>query len=219
MAGAGRRRAAAPGWAGQSSPGSPGAGSARVPRGPQSTEYGGEERSWAAAPSCCTAPEGGDKDPNTAPGSRDPGRPAGKPSRRRARARKAGVWGGRERGSAGVRWGDGAPPGWGQRGQAVIRRGEWAGQHAACGTGNPALGRGVGWGAGRGRRRRGGRRGEAAEAGSGRGSSASGKVSGQPLGLLPAAQDGHISGAATQAAERDPCVLSSRPRGRFMIEG
>ena len=44
-------------------------GPARVLRGPQSTEYQGEERSWGAAPSCCTMPKGGNKDLNTAPGS------------------------------------------------------------------------------------------------------------------------------------------------------
>ena len=44
-------------------------GPARVLRGLQRTEYQGEERSWAAALSCCTMPKGGNKDLNTVPGS------------------------------------------------------------------------------------------------------------------------------------------------------
>ena len=67
--------------------------------------------------------------------------------------------------------------------------------------GQPRTGKGSGVvGAGQGRGRRGGWREEEGKGGlsvAGRGSSSLGKVSGQPLGLLPAAQDGHISGAAT----------------------
>lgn len=96
----------------------------------------------------------------------------------------------------------------------MIRWEEWARQYAACGTGNPGLGRGVGWW-GRGKTEGGGegggkRRGKAGLSLAGRGSSAPGKASRQPLGLLPAAQDGRISGAATLAAEGDSSVPSPR---------
>lgn len=67
MAGAGRRGAAAQGWAEQSSLGSPGAGANEGPAWTPKHGVRGEERSGAVALS--TMPEGGNKDLNTAPGS------------------------------------------------------------------------------------------------------------------------------------------------------
>lgn len=104
MAGAGRRGAAAPGWAGQSSLGSPGAGASEGPAWTprHGVSRGGEEL-------------GGGREQRSEHRPGILGGPQEAQQGRRERARKPAHWGGRgrERGSAGVRWEDGAPPEWG----------------------------------------------------------------------------------------------------------
>lgn len=70
----------------------------------------GEERSWAGALSCCTMPKGRSKEMNTAPGSWAARREAKQQEDREGAEGWGTAAGSRERGSAGVKWGDGAPP-------------------------------------------------------------------------------------------------------------
>lgn len=70
----------------------------------------GEERSWASALSCCTMPKGRSKEMNTAPGSWAARREAKQEEDREEAEGWGTAAGSREVGSAGVKWGDRAPP-------------------------------------------------------------------------------------------------------------
>lgn len=158
MAGAGRRGAAAPGWAEQSSLGSPGAGASEGPawtprhgvsRGGEELGGGREQRS-EHRPGILGGPQEAQQEEERASAR---GRPA--------------HWGGRERGSAGVRWGDGAPPEWGSTragrdqvggmGETVCSLREW---QPRIGTGSGVGGRGKAGGGGEVAGKRRGKRGQ-----------------------------------------------------------